>query len=76
VAAGAAVIAPITQAASVQDLSHRYGRRVARVTLELPTGGFFAIVGPDGVGKSTLLGILAGAKRIQTGRVRMHWAAT
>ena len=72
------MIAPITQAASVQDLSHRYGRRVAldRVTLELPTGGFFAIVGPDGVGKSTLLGILAGAKRIQTGRVRMHWAAT
>ena len=59
------------QAASVRDLSHRYGRRVAleRVTLELPAGGFFALVGPDGVGKSTLLGILAGAKRIQTGRV-------
>jgi ribosome-dependent ATPase len=71
VAAGAAVIAPMAQAASVRDLSHRYGRRVAldRVTLELPTSGFFALVGPDGVGKSTLLGILAGAKRIQTGRV-------
>ena len=40
-----------------------------RVALELATGGFFTLVGPDGVGKSTLLGILAGAKRIQTGRV-------
>ncbi len=63
----------MTPAASVEGLSHRYGRRVAlqSVTLDLPTGGFVALVGPDGVGKSTLLGILAGAKRIQSGQVRV-----
>ena len=29
------------------------------------------LIGPDGVGKSSLLGIIAGARRIQTGRVRV-----
>jgi ribosome-dependent ATPase len=60
-------------AASVQNLSHRYRRRVALrdVALDLPTGGFVALVGPDGVGKSTLLGILSGAKQIQRGQVRV-----
>ncbi len=58
-------------AASVEALGHRYGRRVALqgVSLDLPGGSFFALIGPDGVGKSTLLGVLAGAKRIQTGQV-------
>ncbi len=43
--------------------------RTSRSTL--PTGGFVALIGPDGVGKSTLLGILVGAKQIQTGQVRV-----
>jgi ribosome-dependent ATPase len=65
------VITPL--AASVQGVSHRYGRRIAleNVTLDLPTGSFVALIGPDGVGKSTLLGVLAGAKQIQTGLVRV-----
>ncbi len=29
------------------------------------------LIGPDGVGKSTLMGLLAGSKRIQTGEVRV-----
>ena len=29
------------------------------------------MIGPDGVGKSSLLGIIAGAKRIQTGSVEV-----
>jgi ribosome-dependent ATPase len=54
-------------AASVGRLSHRYGRQVALqgITLALPAGSFVALIGPDGVGKSTLLGILAGVKRAQ-----------
>ncbi len=60
-------------AASIAGVSHRYGRRAALqgVSLDLPTGGFVALIGPDGVGKSTLLGILSGAKRIQSGAVRV-----
>ena len=29
------------------------------------------LIGPDGVGKSTLMGLIAGSKRIQTGEVRV-----
>jgi ribosome-dependent ATPase len=59
--------------ASVRDLSHRYGRQVALqgVALDLPARSFVALIGPDGVGKSTLLGILAGAKQIQHGAVEV-----
>ena len=60
-------------AASTQDLSHRYRRRIAleNIALDLRQGSFVALIGPDGVGKSTLLAILAGAKQIQTGEVHV-----
>ncbi len=60
-------------AASAEDLSHRYQRRIAleSVALNLLQGSFVALIGPDGVGKSTLLAILAGAKQIQTGKVNV-----
>ena len=29
------------------------------------------LIGPDGVGKSTLMGIIAGAKKIQAGKVHV-----
>jgi ribosome-dependent ATPase len=62
-----------TLTASVSGLSHRYGRRVALqgIALVVPAGSFAALIGPDGVGKSTLLGILAGVKRIQGGPVHV-----
>jgi ribosome-dependent ATPase len=57
----------------IDGLSHRYGKTVAldAVALEVPQGASVALVGPDGVGKSTLLGVIAGAKRIQAGRVEV-----
>ncbi|TRC88866.1 ATP-binding cassette domain-containing protein [Mesorhizobium sp. WSM4310] len=56
---------------AVDGLSHRYGRTLAldNVTLALPAGALVGLIGPDGVGKSTLLGLIAGAKRIQSGCV-------
>ena len=59
--------------AALRDLWHRYGPRIALrgVGLTLHRGGIVGLIGPDGVGKSTLLGILAGAKRIQAGRVEV-----
>ncbi len=55
----------------VAGIVHRYGpvTAVNDVTLALAGGGAMALVGPDGVGKSTLLALIAGAKRIQTGQV-------
>jgi ribosome-dependent ATPase len=65
--------APHPAALRLDGLSHRYGKTVAleAITLEIPQGASAALVGPDGVGKSTLLGLVAGAKRIQAGRVEV-----
>ena len=51
----------------------RYGARVALdgVDLELPAGCTVGIIGPDGVGKSSLLALLAGVRRLQRGRVEV-----
>ncbi|RLS82253.1 MAG: ATP-binding cassette domain-containing protein [Planctomycetota bacterium] len=57
--------------ATIADLTHRFGEVAALrdVTLHIPAGQMVGLIGPDGVGKSTLLGLIAGAKRIQSGRV-------
>ena len=59
-------------AASLKGVTHRYGKTVAldNVTLEIPGGCMTGLIGPDGVGKSTLLGLIAGVRKIQTGEVR------
>ncbi|MEQ8356316.1 MAG: ribosome-associated ATPase/putative transporter RbbA [Kiloniellaceae bacterium] len=58
-------------AARLEAVTHRYGATVAlrQVSLELRGGGITGFIGPDGVGKSTLLALAAGARRIQQGRV-------
>jgi ribosome-dependent ATPase len=61
---------PVARLAAV---SHRYGKTCAleTVTLEIPSGCMVGLIGPDGVGKSTLLGVIAGAKCIQGGSVEV-----
>lgn len=39
------------------------------ITLDVPAGCRVGLIGPDGVGKSSLLSLLAGARAIQQGRV-------
>jgi ribosome-dependent ATPase len=58
-------------ALQVRGVAHRYGGVMAldNVELALPVGGITGFVGPDGVGKSTLLALLAGARRLQTGSI-------
>jgi ribosome-dependent ATPase len=60
-------------AVEVQDLGHRHGftRALDHVSLKLPAGRTIGLVGPDGVGKSTLLSVIAGVKVIQHGRVQV-----
>ena len=57
--------------ASVRDVTHRYGKVLAldRISIDIPTGIMVGVVGPDGVGKSTLLGLMAGSKKVQEGQV-------
>ena len=56
-------------AASARGLTHRYRDVVAldNVSIDIPANKMIGIIGPDGVGKSTLLGILAGVRKIQEG---------
>jgi len=54
---------------SIHDVTHRYGsvKALDGISLDIPTGIMVGIVGPDGVGKSTLMGIMAGSKKLQEG---------
>ena len=53
------------------DLTHHYGIRpiLKHINLEIKTGEVVVVVGPNGMGKSTLLGVLAGVLWPHTGYV-------
>ncbi|MGO3713451.1 ribosome-associated ATPase/putative transporter RbbA [Alcaligenes aquatilis] len=57
--------------ARVVELSQRYGDTLAldRLSLDVPAACMVGLIGPDGVGKSSLLSLLAGARVIQEGRI-------
>lgn len=57
----------------LQSVSYAYGKTQAidDVTLDIPAGRMVGLVGPDGVGKSTLLSLIAGARVVQSGRVEV-----
>jgi ribosome-dependent ATPase len=59
--------------ARVVGLTHRYRDTLAvdNVDLAIPAGGMAGLIGPDGVGKSSLLALVAGARKIQTGTVEV-----
>jgi ribosome-dependent ATPase len=53
------------------DVSLHYGKTCAldQVTLDFPADRMVGLIGPDGVGKSSLLALVSGARRIQQGQV-------
>lgn len=61
---------PVVRIASV---THRYGEVLAlrETTLELPSGCMIGFIGPDGAGKSSLLGLIAGTRKLQTGSIEV-----
>ena len=64
----------MSHAVQIQALSHVYNKKnqaLNNVSLEIPRGATVGLIGPDGVGKSTLLSIIAGVRKIQTGSVRV-----
>lgn len=56
---------------SIQNVTHRYGKVVALdgISLDIPSGIMVGIIGPDGVGKSTLMALIAGSKKMQEGKI-------
>ena len=60
-------------AVEIVDLSHSYGDRLAidRLTLSIQAGEIFAVLGPNGGGKTTLFRVLSTLIPAQRGEVRM-----
>ena len=61
----------VEEIARVKAVSHRYGATVSLddVSIDIPARIMVGVIGPDGVGKSTLLALIAGVRRIQQGQV-------
>ncbi|MGV2130826.1 ribosome-associated ATPase/putative transporter RbbA [Agrobacterium vitis] len=59
--------------AVLKNVSHTYGKTAAldSISLCIPQGRMSAIIGPDGVGKSSLLSLMGGARKIQAGEIRV-----
>ncbi|MDH2201826.1 ribosome-associated ATPase/putative transporter RbbA [Ectopseudomonas oleovorans] len=55
------------------EVSLRYNKTCAvdAVTLDIPANRMVGLIGPDGVGKSSLLALIAGARRMQDGTIRV-----
>ena len=65
--------AQLATVASVHQVSLRYGDVIALdgIDLDIPAGRMVGLIGPDGVGKSSLLSLLAGVRIIQEGTVEV-----
>src|SRR5258707_6387084 len=58
----------------VIDISHNYGVRpvLSHVSLDVPTGQLVVLMGANGVGKSTLLSIIAGLMAPAKGYIEVN----
>ncbi len=52
-------------------LRYRKVEALAGIDQDLPSGCMVGLIGPDGVGKSSLLSLIAGARKIQEGTVEV-----
>ncbi|GGP43339.1 ABC transporter ATP-binding protein/permease [Shewanella algicola] len=57
----------------INNVSHRYKKVMAidDVTLSIPSGQMVGLLGPDGVGKSTLLALISGVRKLQSGNLEV-----
>lgn len=56
---------------SIQNLTKKYGDKVAlsQVSIEIPRGSFFGLLGQNGAGKSTLIHCITGIAQITEGTI-------
>ncbi len=52
-------------------LSYARGKALDGITLDIPAGRVVGLIGPDGVGKSSLLALLSGVRAMQDGTVEV-----
>jgi len=60
-------------AVQASAIDHRYGthQALSDITFSLPAGTRCGLIGPDGAGKSSLLGLIAGVKKLQQGQLNV-----
>lgn len=60
-----------TSVVELSQVSQHYGGTAAlhEVSIEIPARQMVGLIGPDGVGKSSLLSLIAGARVIQSGKI-------
>ncbi len=61
---------PVVRLSGVR-LRYRKVEALRGIDLDIPAGGMIGLIGPDGVGKSSLLALLSGARAVQEGEVRV-----
>lgn len=56
---------------TIDDISCRFGKRIALqgISADIAPGQVTGLVGPDGAGKTTLIRLIAGLLRPQSGRI-------
>jgi ribosome-dependent ATPase len=66
-------VAKLKPVARFTGVSLRYGQvlALADIALDLPAAQMIGLIGPDGVGKSSLLSLLAGARALQDGQLEL-----
>ncbi|MGV1902233.1 ribosome-associated ATPase/putative transporter RbbA [Agrobacterium sp. 22-3674b3] len=64
---------PGATVARLTDVRLAFGSTVALadISVEIPAGRMIGLIGPDGVGKSSLLSLVSGARAIQKGKVEV-----
>ena len=64
---------PSDSVVNISGVTQGYGKTLALddVRLEVKSGSFFGLIGPDGVGKSTLLSLISGVREIHSGTVEV-----
>lgn len=69
-------LVPVPPVAQLEGVSQHYGKMVAlnNITLDIPARSMVGLIGPDGVGKSSLLSLISGARVIEQGTLS-SWAA-
>lgn len=57
----------------MQNVTHQYqqSKAIDQISLDIPSGLMIGLLGPDGVGKSTLMGLIAGARKLQQGSLNV-----
>ncbi|MHB8885211.1 MAG: ribosome-associated ATPase/putative transporter RbbA [Methylovirgula sp.] len=64
-------IAPTVATLADVTLTYRKTLALDAIDLAIPSGIIVGFIGPDGVGKSSLLSLVAGARKIQQGRIEV-----